>query len=165
MLSIRQLFFLITVITAALIPIASWSKDDLIPYTASGSCQAKPPNDFFCVTDDVLTPAQNRVVIVNIIFFCQGSTAASFALVNTLGPEAVISGQLQRASESFSYEYPMIASPGFPTGFNSVSNNPTTLIHLGPSSTYTVDFAFPVPVTSVTNCRFTASGEQFPSQH
>ena len=40
MLSIRQLFFLITVITAALIPIASWSKDDLIPYTASASCQA-----------------------------------------------------------------------------------------------------------------------------
>lgn len=129
MLSIRQLFFLITVITAALIPIASWSKDDLIPYTASASCQAKPPNDFFCVTDEVSTPADKRVAIVNIIFFCQGSTAASFALVDTLGPESVISGRVQRASES--YEYPIIASPAFPSGFNSVSNN-TTLIHLGP---------------------------------
>jgi len=164
MLSIRHLSFLITVITAALIPISSWSKDDLIPYTANGSCQATPPNDFFCVTDQVLTPDQKRVAIVNIIFFCQGSTAASFALVNTLGPGPATSGPLPPASESFSYEYPMIASPAFPSGFNSVSNNPT-LIHLGPSSTYTVDFAFPEHVTSTTNCRFTASGEQFPSQH
>jgi hypothetical protein len=146
MSSIRRLSLLFTVIVAALIPMSSWSKDDVTPYTAGGSCQAKPPNDFFCVTDAVSAPDNRSVDIVNIIFFCQGSTAATFALVD--------------ASSGNSYEYPMIASPAVPSGFNSVSNN-TTLIHLRPKTSYTVDFAFAAPVASISNCRFTASGEAF----
>jgi hypothetical protein len=147
MLSIRRFSFLFTIIITALVPISCWS---MTPYTASGACQAKPPNDFFCTTDKVETPSGKSVVIENIIFFCQGPTSAGFVLVNTSGPQ------------SFSYEYPMMSSPLFPSGYSSISNV-SALIHLGPSSRYTVDFAFAKRVTSAANCRFTASGESYSS--
>jgi hypothetical protein len=147
MLSIRRFSFLFTIIIAVLVPISCWS---MTPYTASGACQAKPPNDFFCTTDKVATPPGESVVIKNIIFFCQGPTSAGFVLIKTSGPQ------------SFSYEYPMMSSPLFPSGYSSISNV-SALIHLGPSSNYTVDFAFAKPVTSAANCRFTASGESYSS--
>jgi hypothetical protein len=147
MVAIRRFSFSFTIIIAVLIPISCWS---MTPYTASAACQAKPPNDFFCTTGKVATPAGKSVLIQNIVFFCQGPTPAGFVLVNTSGPQ------------SFSYQYPMSSSPLFPSGFSSISNV-TALIHLGPSSSYTVDFAFAKPVISPANCSFTASGEVSPS--
>jgi hypothetical protein len=147
MLSIRRFSFLFPITIVVLVPISCWSMNS---YTASGACQAKPPNDFFCTTDKIATPPGESVVIKNIIFFCKGPTSAGFVLVNTSGPQ------------SFSYEYPMTSSPLFPSGYSSISNV-SALIHLGPLSKYTVDFAFPKPVTSAANCRFTASGESYSS--